>query len=98
MKEAIWKLKWWWRWFLADNDAPLRERRRRFHALTGLHPCYVQNRFVADDEVIAIQARRIRGLELQLNQQRKGYQRKIARLERSVAAPKPDSQHTEGEG
>jgi hypothetical protein len=88
LKDRWWKLRWWWRWFLADNDAPLRERRRRFYNLTGLHPSYVQNRDVPDDEVIALQARKIKGLEMQLNQQRVGYQRKIARLEKALAQPR----------
>lgn len=84
MGDRLWKLRWWWRWFWAENDAPLRERRRRFANLTGLHATYVQNRFVPDDEVIALQARKIRGLEMQLNQQRRGYERKIARLRREL--------------
>jgi hypothetical protein len=84
MSDKLWKLRWWWRWFWAENDAPLRERRRRFANLTGLHACYVQNRLVPDDEVIALQARKIRGLETQLDQQRRGYLRKIARLQRAL--------------
>lgn len=86
-----WKLGWWWRWLWADNDAPLLERRRRFANLTGLHPSYVHNRYVADDEIIAMQARKIHGLEQQLNQQRKGYQRKIARMEKLISPAKDPS-------
>jgi hypothetical protein len=80
-----WRLRWHWHAFWSDHGRKAREKRQRFTNLTGLHACYVEQRYLEDDEVIAIQARKIRGLELQINQQRKGYRRKIAKLEARLA-------------
>lgn len=82
----LWKLKrWltWWRWADAQYQS---ERRRQFTALTGLHAVWVGGRQVSDLEIIAIQARKIKGLETQLAQQSRGMQRKVQRLERHLAA------------
>jgi hypothetical protein len=81
----LYTLRWKWRsfWYWPNIDHTY-ARRRRFSHLTGLHGTYVHNRgWLPDDEIIALQARKIAGLTLQLNQQRKGYLRKIARLERN---------------
>lgn len=83
---TVWKLKRWLTWWRFADAAYQSERRRQFTALTGLHAVWIGGRQVSDLEIIAIQARKIRGLEMQLTQQSRGMQRKVARLERQIAA------------
>jgi hypothetical protein len=84
-----WRARWHWDHFWRYYDTQDREKRKRFAHLTGLHGCYVNGRYLPDDEIIAIQARKIKGLDLQLNQQRRGYLRKIAKLQAQIAALQP---------
>lgn len=82
----LWKLKRWLKWWSFADGEYQRERRRQFVALTGLHAVWINGRYLSDMEVIAIQARKIKGLEMQLTQQSRGMQRKVSRLERRLIA------------
>lgn len=88
-KDRLWKLRWWIRRWWGSEGERWNEQRRHFYRMTGMHPAYAARGPATDLEIIAMQARKIKGLEQFIADQRKGYQRKIARLERKLADPQP---------
>lgn len=87
LKERIRYILWGY-----DNTIRARHQERvlRFSRLTGLHGTFWHaGKTPSDDEVIAMQAHKIRGLELQLNQQARGTGRKIAKFKREIASLQP---------
>ena len=80
-----------WEWFERSTRAHRELAAVRgflWNTTTGLHRAHVERSIPDYRETIELQRVRIKGLETQMQQMHKGYRRKIARLERNIAAIK----------
>lgn len=92
-----------WDWFAASTRAHrvINDKHRRFFELTtGLNGCLVDNHYQQPhpNEVIEMQRKRILGLSQQMREMKKGYERKIARLEKKVQLANAPAAAKEAEG
>jgi hypothetical protein len=71
-------------WAERSRREDYRTHRNLFSELTGLHVCHTPRSLTTMRETIVKQRDKINGLKQQMREMKRGYERKIARLERGV--------------
>lgn len=80
------KLWWVWRYLFTTKSWMASEAQRKVHftRMTGLHHAYIARGPATDDEIIAMQMRKIRNLEQQRTAMTRGFTKKITKLQHQL--------------